>query len=68
MVSGFHLFLQSIDCQKFFLFNLSAFQTTETELKALAALAMIGLKRSPKKGYKMPAAIGMPKTLNRALT
>ncbi len=46
-----------------FLFNLSAFQTTETELNAIAALAIIGLNNTPKNGYRTPAAIGTPNTL-----
>ena len=36
---------------------------TETELKVIAALAIIGLSRSPNKGYRIPAAIGTPSTL-----
>ena len=43
--------------------NLSAFAITETELNVIAALAMIGLRRIPKNGYKTPAAMGTPKTL-----
>ena len=64
-VEGFKLplFLTSTVYYNFCLFNLSAFQTTETELKAIAALAMIGLRSNPKNGYKMPAAIGTPKVL-----
>ena len=37
--------------------------TTETELKAIAAAANSGFNKIPKKGYKAPAAIGMPITL-----
>ena len=33
---------------------------TETELKLIAAAAIIGLNRIPKNGYKTPAAIGTP--------
>jgi hypothetical protein len=36
---------------------------TDTELKVIAALAIIGLKRMPKAGYKTPAAMGTPRTL-----
>src|SRR5580658_1521029 len=36
---------------------------TETELKVIAAAAMMGLRSTPKKGYKMPAAIGTPSAL-----
>ena len=39
------------------------FSTTLTELNAIAALAMIGDRSSPKKGYRSPAAIGIPSTL-----
>ena len=38
-------------------------ETTETEEKAIAAPAIIGFKRKPKKGYKIPAAIGIPAAL-----
>ncbi len=41
----------------------SAFPMTETELKLIAAAAMIGLSRRPTKGYRMPAAIGTPRLL-----
>ena len=41
----------------------SAFAITETELNVIAALAIIGLNRSPKNGYKTPAAMGTPRTL-----
>ena len=40
-----------------------AFAITETELNVMAALAIIGLKSIPKKGYKTPAAMGTPTTL-----
>jgi len=36
---------------------------TETELNVMAALAMIGLRRIQKNGYKAPAAMGTPNTL-----
>jgi hypothetical protein len=39
------------------------FVTTLTELKAIAALAMIGLSINPVTGYSTPAAIGIPITL-----
>jgi hypothetical protein len=45
------------------LFNLSALAMTETLLMAIAALAMIGLSKRPKKGYRIPAAIGTPSPL-----
>jgi hypothetical protein len=34
--------------------------TTETELNAIAAPAIIGFNKKPLNGYKIPAAIGMP--------
>ena len=39
------------------------FETTDTEENAIAAPAIIGLSKNPKKGYKMPAAIGIPAAL-----
>ena len=41
----------------------SAFAMTETELNVMAALAIIGLNRTPKNGYRIPAATGTPTTL-----
>lgn len=38
----------------------SAFVITETELKLMAAAAIIGLSSKPKNGYKIPAAMGTP--------
>src|SRR5205814_606657 len=40
-----------------------AFPMTETELKLIAAAAMIGLRKMPANGYRMPAAIGTPTQL-----
>jgi len=37
--------------------------TTETELRLMAAAAIIGLSRSPSQGYSAPAAIGTPAAL-----
>ncbi len=37
--------------------------TTETELMAMAAEAIMGLRRRPQNGYRTPAAIGIPRTL-----
>ena len=37
-----------------------AFVITDTELKLIAAAAIIGLSNSPKNGYRIPAAIGTP--------
>ncbi|KAF0134461.1 MAG: hypothetical protein FD145_686 [Candidatus Saganbacteria bacterium] len=42
---------------------ISELVTTETELKAMAAPAIIGFKRKPVKGYKIPAAMGTPNAL-----
>lgn len=44
-------------------FNLSEFIITDTELKLIAAAAIIGDNKMPKKGYKIPAAMGTPSTL-----
>ena len=41
----------------------SALPMTDTELSAIAALAMMGLSRMPSQGYSTPAATGMPMTL-----
>jgi len=43
--------------------NLNAFPITDTELTLIAAPAIIGFNRSPQTGYKIPAAIGIPKAL-----
>ena len=47
------------------LFNLSEFVTTLTELNAMAAEAYMGLSSpaAPMKGYRTPAATGMPMIL-----
>jgi hypothetical protein len=37
--------------------------TTDTELIAIAAAANMGLSSTPKNGYKIPAAMGMPRLL-----
>ena len=44
-------------------FNRKLFNTTDTELKAIAALANIGFNSSPFIGNKTPAANGIPITL-----
>lgn len=46
--------------QSFIAFNLRLFPTTETELKAIAAPAIIGSSKNPLKGYSKPAATGIP--------
>jgi hypothetical protein len=43
--------------------NRSALPTTETELRLIAAAAIIGLSSRPKNGYSTPAAIGTLKVL-----
>ena len=43
--------------------NRNALPITDTELKLMAAAAIIGESNIPKKGYNTPAAIGTPKTL-----
>ena len=40
--------------------NLKAFTITDTELKLMARAAIIGDKRIPKTGNKIPAATGTP--------
>ena len=37
--------------------------TTDTELMAMAAEAIMGFRRIPQKGYRIPAAMGMFRTL-----
>lgn len=44
-------------------FNLRLLLTTDTELSAMAAPAIIGLSIKPQIGYKTPAATGIPITL-----
>ncbi len=44
-------------------FNRKLFNTTDTELKAIAALASIGFNSNPLTGNRTPAASGMPITL-----
>lgn len=41
----------------------NALLITETELKLIAAAAIIGLSNSPVNGYRTPAAMGTPSTL-----
>ena len=41
----------------------NALAITETELKLMAALAIIGLRSQPNNGKKAPAAIGIPRML-----
>ena len=46
--------------QSFNHFKRKLLLTTLTLLNAIAAPAIIGFKRNPVKGYKTPAAIGIP--------
>ena len=48
---------------RFFEFLINGQPITETELKLIAALAIIGLSRIPSHGYSTPAAIGTPSEL-----
>jgi hypothetical protein len=61
-----HLF-QGPDCSdslhSFKLRRRNAFPMTDTELRLMAAAAIIGLNNKPNTGYKTPAAIGIPATL-----
>ena len=41
-------------------FNRKLLLTTETELSAIAAPAIMGLSKNPFTGYKIPAAKGIP--------
>lgn len=43
--------------------SLNALPITDTELKLIAAAAIIGLRSKPKNGYNTPAAIGTPSEL-----
>ncbi len=47
----------------FLVFKRRLFDTTEIELRAIAAPAIIGFKRKPLIGYNIPAAIGIPMRL-----
>lgn len=46
----------------------SAVPITETELRLIAAAAIMGLRSSPKTGYSVPAATGTPRALSRRRT
>src|SRR5688572_27479841 len=43
--------------------NLSAFPMTDTELKLIAAAAIMGERSNPNTGYSTPAATGTPAVL-----
>ena len=44
-------------------FSLNAFNNTDTELKLIAAAAIIGLNNGPSNIYKTPIATGIPNVL-----
>ncbi len=50
-------------CYSFMRLRRSAFKITDTELKLIAAAAMMGESSKPKKGYSTPAATGIPSKL-----
>ena len=50
-------------CYKSMRLRRMALLITDTELKLMAAAAIIGDSSRPKKGYSTPAAIGTPSTL-----
>ena len=47
----------------FFILNRNELLTTDTELKAMAAEAIMGFRSGPPKGWSAPAATGIPTTL-----
>ena len=53
----------SILYHNFTFLNLSELPITETELKLMAAAAIMGDNSIPKKGYNTPAAMGTPAVL-----
>ena len=55
--------LFSVWVHSFTLLKRSALVMTDTELKLIAAPASMGLSSRPKKGYRTPAATGMPSAL-----
>ena len=60
---NFPRFLPLLDDQTLAPRSRSAFPITDTELKLIAAAAMMGLKSHPNAGYRTPAAIGTPAAL-----
>ena len=61
-VKDFHGFIYKSQ-SNFFFFNRKLLLTTETELNAMAAPAIIGSRRMPNAGKRIPAATGMPMRL-----
>lgn len=58
-----HWMLTGLSNYKFTLRSRNALPITDTELRLIAALAIIGESSQPKNGYKTPAATGMPSVL-----
>src|SRR4029453_14289577 len=56
-------FLVTMRCQILWVRSRRGFVITLTDDSAIAAAAMIGESSQPKAGYKMPAARGIPATL-----
>ena len=54
---------RGIGFYNFVVFNLKLLLTTETELNAIAAPAIMGSNKNPLTGYNKPAAIGIPMRL-----
>ncbi|MNE63452.1 hypothetical protein D3C80_1588030 [compost metagenome] len=63
LLSSAFLFVYFLSTSIVARFKRSEFKITETELKLIAAAAIIGDNRMPKLGYRSPAAKGMPKIL-----
>ena len=54
---------ENVHSHRLSLFSLNALKTTDTELRLMAAAAIIGLSKIPKTGYRTPAATGTPRAL-----
>jgi len=52
--------MQLFSLSTYFLLRRKAFAITDTELKLMAAAAIIGLSNNPNIGNKIPAATGTP--------
>ena len=63
MITEGLIFINNFLPYKFTLLNRNELPITETELTLIAAAAIIGDNNNPKKGNKIPAAIGTPTTL-----
>ena len=60
IVDELHLLMTFYNCTRL---SLSELLITETELKLMAAAAIMGDNSIPKNGYSTPAAIGTPAVL-----